>query len=80
VARPLAEGAFLPARLAAMRYLAAIADPGGIAAAAVTTTARSVLANPRRLASNGDWRAFGEDDQARAAAAAYLSAQLTTGA
>jgi hypothetical protein len=81
-ARPLADDAFLPARLAAMRYLAAIPDPDpdGSAAAAVTATARSVLANPRRLASNGGWRAFAEDDQARAAAAAYLSAQLTAGA
>jgi hypothetical protein len=78
-ARPLAEGAFLPTRLAAMRYLAAIPDRDGPAASAVTT-ARSVLANPRRLAGNGGWRAFAEDDQARAAAAAYLSAQLTAGA
>lgn len=76
-ARPLAEGAFLPVRLAAMRYLAAIPDPGpdGPAAAAATATARAVLANPRRLASNGGWRAFVQDDQVRAAAATYLSAQ-----
>lgn len=62
-AQPLAEGAFLPARLAALRYLAVIPVPDGPAAAAVTTTARSVLANPRRLAGNGGWRAFAEDDQ-----------------
>jgi hypothetical protein len=81
-ARPLAEGAFLPARLAAMRYLAAIPDPDpdGPAAAAVTATARSVLADPRRLACSGGWRAFAEDEQTRAAAAAYLFAQLTAGA
>jgi hypothetical protein len=77
-ARPLAEGAFLPARLAAMKYLATIPDPDGPAAAAITT-ARSVLANPRRVAGNGGWRAFAEDDQVRAAAAAYLSGQLTAG-
>jgi len=75
-ARPLADGAFLPVRLAAMRYLAAIPDPepDGPAAAAVTATAQAVLANPRRLAGNGGWRAFTEDDQVRAAAATYLSA------
>jgi len=75
--RPLADGAFLPVRLAAMRYLAAIPDPDpdGPAAAAVTAAARAVLANPHRLASGGGWRAFAEDDQVRAAAATYLSAQ-----
>lgn len=74
-ARPLANGAFLPVRLAAMRYLAAIPDPepDGPAAAVVTATAQAVLANPRRLAGNGGWRAFTEDDQVRAAAT-YLSA------
>jgi len=75
-ARPLAEGSFLPVRLAAMRYLAAIPDPDPDGpAAAVTATARAILANPRRLANGGGWRAFAEDDQVRAAAATYLSAQ-----
>jgi len=67
---PLADGAFLPARLAAMRYLAAIPDPGHEAAA----VARSVLDNPRRLAHFGGWRVFDEDDQIRAAARQYLTA------
>jgi hypothetical protein len=67
---PLADGAFLPARLAAMRYLAAIPDPAHQAAA----VARSVLDNPRRLAYFGGWRAFDEDDQIRAAASQYLTA------
>lgn len=76
-ARPLADGAFLPVRLAAMKYLSAIPDPDpdGPAAAEVTATAQAVLANPRRLASHGGWRAFVEDDQVRAAAEACLSAQ-----
>lgn len=80
-ARPLAEGAFLPVRLAAMRYLAAISDPApdGPDAAAVTATARAILANPRRLAHNGGWRAFAQDDQVRGAAATYLSAQPHAG-
>jgi len=67
---PLADGAFLPARLAAMRYLAAVPDPGHEAAA----VARSVLDNPRRLAYFGGWRVFDEDDQIRAAARQYLTA------
>jgi hypothetical protein len=67
---PLGDGAFIPARLAAMRYLAAIPDPTHQAAA----VARSVLDNPRRLAYFGGWRVFDDDDEIRAAARQYLTA------
>lgn len=56
-----------------MRYLAAIPGTSGQAAG----IARAVLANPRRLAFSGDWRTFDEDDQIRAAAAAYLTSRAT---
>jgi hypothetical protein len=74
--RPLADGSFLPVRLAAMRYLAAIPDPDphGPQAALIASTARAILANTRRMANSGGWRTFAEDDQIRAAATAYLSA------
>ncbi|MGH3249843.1 MAG: HEAT repeat domain-containing protein [Trebonia sp.] len=72
VVAPLANGEFLPARLAAMRYLAAIPDPGNGAAAEVTVVAQSVLDNPRRLASSGGWRLFDEDDQIRISSGNYL--------
>jgi HEAT repeat protein len=74
--RPLADGSFLPVRLAAMRYLAAIPDPDpqGPQAALIAGTARAILANPRRMANSGGWRTFAEDDQLRATATAYLSA------
>jgi hypothetical protein len=74
IVAPLTEGAFLPARLAAMRYLAAIPDPGTESAPAVAAIARSVLDNPRRLAYFGGWRVFDEDDQIRGAADEYLAA------
>jgi hypothetical protein len=79
VARPLAEGDFLPVRLAAMKYLAAIPDPApdGPTKALATATARAILANPRRLANSGGWRAFTEDDQVRAAATSYLRRTLS---
>jgi len=75
--RPLVDGSFLPVRLAAMRYLAAIPDPDphGPQAALIADTARVILANPRRMANSGGWRTFTEDDQIRAAATAYLSAR-----
>lgn len=73
VVAPLTDGAFLPARLAAMRYLAAIPDPGTGPAAEVAAVARSVLDNPRRLASSGGWRLFDEDDQIRESAGSYLA-------
>jgi hypothetical protein len=68
VIEPLADGGFLPARLAAMTHLAVIAQP----APDVTAIAQAVLSNPRRLAYFGGWRTFTEDDQIRAAAAEYL--------
>ncbi|HXT91337.1 MAG TPA: hypothetical protein VN714_18955 [Trebonia sp.] len=69
---PLSTGKYLPVALAAMRYLAGI--PGAATLAPeVTETARAVLANPRRLASSGGWRAFTEDDEIRAAAAEFVN-------
>jgi len=73
VVQPLAAGSYLPVHLAATRYLAAIAETSGQA----TGIAQAVLANPRRLASAGGWRTFDEDDQIRAAAAAYLAGRTT---
>lgn len=74
IVAPLTEGAYLPARLAAMRYLTAIPDPGTESAHEVAATARSVLDNPQRLAYFGGWRVFDEDDQIRVAASEYLAA------
>jgi hypothetical protein len=73
VIQPLGTGSYLPVHLAAMRYLAAITETSGQA----TGIARAVLANPRRLASSGGWRTYDEDDQIRAAAAAYLTSRTT---
>ena len=73
VIQPLSTGSYLPVHLAAMRYLAAITETSGQA----TGIARAVLANPRRLASSGGWRTFDQDDQIRAAAAAYLTSRTT---
>jgi hypothetical protein len=74
IVAPLADGVFLPVRLAAMRYLAVIPDPGTGPAHGVAAVARSVLDNPRRLAHFGGWRVFDEDDQIRVAAGEYLAA------
>jgi hypothetical protein len=73
VVESLAAGNYLPVHLAAMRHLAAITGTSGQA----TGTARAVLANPRRLSFSGGWRTFDEDDQIRAAAAAYLTSRTT---
>jgi hypothetical protein len=73
VIQPLGTGSYLPVHLAAMRHLAAITETSGQA----TGIARAVLANPRRLASSGGWRIYDEDDQIRAAAAAYLTSRTT---
>jgi len=71
--RPLSEGKYLPVTLTAMRYLADI--PGATALAPeLTRTAQAVLANPRRLGNSGAWRAFTEDDEIRAAAAVFVTA------
>ena len=73
VVQPLSTGSYLPVHLAALRHLAAIPETSGQA----TGIAEAVLANPRRLALSGGWRTFEEDDQIRAAAAAYLTSRTT---
>jgi hypothetical protein len=73
IIEPLTQGRCRPVHLAALRYLAAIAQPS----AQTTDIARAILADPRRLACHGGWRTFDEDDQLRAAAARYLTS--TTG-
>ena len=73
VLRPLGAGSYLPVHLSAMRYLAAIPGTSGQAEG----IARAVLTSPRRLAFSGGWRTFDEDDQIRAAAAAYLTSRAT---
>ncbi len=73
IIQPLTEGRCRPVHLAALRYLAAIAQPS----ARTADITRAILADPRRLCCHGGWRAFHEDDQLRAAAAGYLAS--TTG-
>lgn len=69
LAEPLATGDCLPVRITALRYLADL----GAATERVTTLARSVLDNPRRIAYFGGWHTFAEDEEVRAAAARLLS-------
>jgi hypothetical protein len=59
-----------PAAQRAVRYLAAIGQP---AATAAVPHLRSVLADDRRLAYFGGWRAFTEDEQLRLHAATALA-------
>ena len=68
VVRPLASAtACAPVQCVALRYLGDIGEP----AAEAAPLAVAVLANPRRLASTGGWRAFIEDEELRDAAS-YL--------
>ena len=71
---PLRSGRLLPVSLAALRYLSAI--PGAVSIAPeVRRNAEAVLANPRRVAWSGDWRAYAEDDEVRAIAARFAAAR-----
>jgi hypothetical protein len=74
IVAPLADGAFLPVRLAAMKYLAVIPDPPTGPAHRLAAIAHRVLGSQRRLAYSGGWRVFDEDDQVRIAAGQYLTA------
>ncbi|WP_033442207.1 PBS lyase [Saccharothrix sp. NRRL B-16314] len=69
LAEPLATGDCFPVRIAALRHLADM----GAATERVTTVARSVLDNPRRIAYFGGWHTFAEDEEVRTAAARLLS-------
>jgi len=67
---PLADGVYRPAMLTALRYLATIGEP----ALPAVPVAEAVLANPRRIACNGGWRTFVQDEEIRAAATTLLQA------
>ncbi|MBB5800363.1 HEAT repeat protein [Saccharothrix ecbatanensis] len=69
LAEPLSTGDCLPVRIAALRYLADI----GASTERVTTLARAILDNPRRIAYSGGWHTFAEDEEIRAAATRLLS-------
>jgi hypothetical protein len=73
IIQPLTEGRYWAVHLAALRYLAAIAQPSTQTADIV----QAILVDPQRLACHNGWRAFDEDDQFRAAASGYLAS--TTG-
>ncbi|WP_155542412.1 HEAT repeat domain-containing protein [Amycolatopsis camponoti] len=68
LAEPLARGECLPAGIAALRYLADI----GVVDGRVRAVAQAIADNPRRIACNGGWRTFSEDEQIRAAASALM--------
>jgi hypothetical protein len=65
-AAPLADGAFLPVRLAALRYLAELRIPAH-------DLATAVLHREKRFRYAGSWRGFQDDQTACAAALAILA-------
>ncbi|MEU0790673.1 hypothetical protein ABZ342_11445 [Amycolatopsis sp. NPDC005961] len=62
------ETTVLAAGIAALRYLADI----GVVDGRVRAVAQAIADNPRRIACNGGWRTFSEDEQIRAAASALV--------
>jgi HEAT repeat protein len=68
LAQPLTHGQCLPARIAALGHLAEI----GAATEPVTSLARTITDNPRRIAYFGGWRTFTEDEEIRTAASWLL--------
>jgi hypothetical protein len=68
LAEPLARGDYLPVGAAALHYLAVI----GTAGDRVRAVARAIAGNPSRIACDGGWRTFSEDERIRADASALL--------
>jgi HEAT repeat protein len=69
LAEPLSTGDCFPVHIVALRYLADM----NASTDRVTTVARAVLDNPRRIAYFGGWHTFAEDEEIRAAATRLLS-------
>ncbi|OXM54928.1 HEAT repeat domain-containing protein [Amycolatopsis alba] len=69
LAEPLANGDCVPARIAALRYLADLDATGD----RVRELAQAIADSPRRIACSGGWRTFAEDEQVRISASALLA-------